>query len=378
VTARRIPSRDELEAAGLYEPDASHASELLNLLRIVAARGGTIEDMRAARARPGSLSRLAAELLFSPPGDRCTLPQAGALIGVPVDELRSLYRGCGLVDVGDDEPFFTDADARLVTTVAAAGGMLGAERVQQLLRVVGTSMARIADATISTFVTTAGADSLATDDRLLDATAAARALYDGLLETMDTLLRHHLVQLARPNVTGTTSAFEVHDGAVGFVDLVESTILARRVSLESLGGVLETFEAVAAEVVTSHGGRIIKFVGDEVMFRADTLADACFTALDIVDQCGRDPSLPQVRAAAAAGALLIRDGDCFGPVVNLAARATSAAVPGTVVAAGVIEAGDLPETLRIEPLAPLPLPGVDPHTSLYTIRRRTLTEIPGR
>jgi len=42
--------------------------------------------------------------------------------------------------------------------------------------------------------------------------------------------------------------------------------------------------------------------------------------------------VPPVRAGLAGGVVLLRDGDAFGPVVNLAARAVKAAPPGQVVA----------------------------------------------
>jgi adenylate cyclase len=44
------------------------------------------------------------------------------------------------------------------------------------------------------------------------------------------------------------------------------------------------------------------------------------------------PAVPPVRAGVAGGDVLLRDGDVFGPVVNLAARAAKVAGPGEVVA----------------------------------------------
>jgi class 3 adenylate cyclase len=44
------------------------------------------------------------------------------------------------------------------------------------------------------------------------------------------------------------------------------------------------------------------------------------------------PSVPPVRAGVNAGDVLLRDGDVFGPVVNLAARIVKVAGAGEVVA----------------------------------------------
>jgi adenylate cyclase len=45
-----------------------------------------------------------------------------------------------------------------------------------------------------------------------------------------------------------------------------------------------------------------------------------------------DPRVPPVRGGVAAGGVLTRNGDVFGPVVNLAARAVKVAGAGEVVA----------------------------------------------
>jgi class 3 adenylate cyclase len=88
---------------------------------------------------------------------------------------------------------------------------------------------------------------------------------------------------------------------VGFVDLVGSTALARRFSMRELGS-----------------------ASDE--------AAACTIALNLAALFAAHPIVPTVRAGVAGGNVLLRDGDVFGPVVNLAARAVRVAAAGEVVA----------------------------------------------
>jgi adenylate cyclase len=323
--------------------------------------------MQAAHRR-GDIARLAAELLFLPAGTRYAAAELAERAGVDVTVVHELRRACGLPAVADDDPRFTDGDVRLVETFEAATALFGRPATVQLLRVIATSMARVADATVSTFVTTIGAATQADEDALLAANEGAMALFGGLLDVMDDVLRHHLVHLARLDITEAHAGHESREGAVGFVDVVGSTSLAERLPLDEVGRAIGRFESVAADVVTEGGGRVIKFVGDEVMFRTDSVAEAGHVALRLVEQLGGDPVLPGVRGGLAGGELLIRDGDCFGPVVNLAARAVKAAAPGAVVVASF----GSPEPVAGMELVALPaveLAGFDQPVALTEVRR---------
>jgi len=363
-----VPATAEFEAAGLYRPGAADATERLNLLRLVAARGASLDAISAAAA-DGALERLAAEMLFEPPSARHTIGELASMVGVGVEDLRSLRRACGLGDIDEAERCLSDGDAELARAFSEATELFGAGAATQLVRVIAASVARIADAAITTFVTTAGPASLADDVTLVETTARAASLRDRLAGAMDTLLGHHLVRLARPNVSGTRAAFEVTPGAVGFIDLVGFTALVQRIPLDRVGRLLADFEAIAIDVLARRGGRVIKFVGDAVMFRAGTVADACLAAHDLVDRLADGFPLT-ARAGIATGNLLVRDGDCFGPVVNLAARAVHVAQPSTVVAATPDGFDDLPDALAATPLPPVRLAGFDHAVTLRLVRRQ--------
>jgi adenylate cyclase len=76
----------------------------------------------------------------------------------------------------------------------------------------------------------------------------------------------------------------------------------------------------------------VKTIGDEVMFVTDTIGTAAWIAVQLRERSVADDLLPETRAGIAAGHLVAREGDYFGPVVNLAARLTELARPGTVLA----------------------------------------------
>jgi len=119
--------------------------------------------------------------------------------------------------------------------------------------------------------------------------------------------------------------------AVGFADLVSFTLLVRRMSERELARVVQRFEALASDVVTAHGGRVIKTVGDEVLFVAMGAAPAAAIALDLVEAMAEDAVLPDVRVGMASGHVVSRLGDVFGTTVNRASRLTAAARPRTVL-----------------------------------------------
>jgi class 3 adenylate cyclase len=102
------------------------------------------------------------------------------------------------------------------------------------------------------------------------------------------------------------------------------------------------------------------------MYRADAVGAACALALRVVERLHGDPVLPGLRAGVAGGPLLLRDGDCYGPVVNLAARAVKAAAPGAVVVASLQAIGPL-DGLRTTPLPPAELAGFDQPVSLAEV-----------
>ena len=71
--------------------------------------------------------------------------------------------------------------------------------------------------------------------------------------------------------------------AVGFADMAAFTAFTRRSSEAELRGVLELFESVATDVVGANHGQIVKTIGDEVLFVADTPVDGAEIALALVE-----------------------------------------------------------------------------------------------
>jgi adenylate cyclase len=94
-------------------------------------------------------------------------------------------------------------------------------------------------------------------------------------------------------------------------------------------------------VVVAGGGRVVKTVGDEILFVATTPTDAAAIALALAETMAAAPDLPDVRVGLATGPVVSRLGDVFGATVNIASRLTAMAQPGTVLVDGPTAAGAL-------------------------------------
>jgi adenylate cyclase len=118
---------------------------------------------------------------------------------------------------------------------------------------------------------------------------------------------------------------------VGFADLVSFSALTNDLDEEEIGDLVEVFEARSHDVVARHRARVIKTLGDSVMFVAPTPADGMDIAWDIVRVIGGDERLPDVRVGVVTGPVVQRMGDVYGPAVNLAARLVGVARRNRVI-----------------------------------------------
>ncbi|MDN5964291.1 MAG: adenylate/guanylate cyclase domain-containing protein [Actinomyces sp.] len=118
--------------------------------------------------------------------------------------------------------------------------------------------------------------------------------------------------------------------SLGFVDMVSytssSTILGSK-----LVGLIERFEDASRTAVTAAGGRVVKMIGDAVLFIADDLATGLRVVTSLIEALGADDQILPVRASFVRGDVFSRSGDVFGPPVNLASRLVDIAPEGRIL-----------------------------------------------
>src|SRR5699024_7141105 len=119
--------------------------------------------------------------------------------------------------------------------------------------------------------------------------------------------------------------------ALGYIDMVSFTSSSASLGSQALAELVQGFEFAARDVITSHGARVVKTIGDAVLWVADDLPTAAVVAVELVRVIHSRPELLPVRGSLVWGRVISRSGDVFGPVVNLASRLVDVALPGTVV-----------------------------------------------
>lgn len=250
--------------------------------------------------------------------------------GVPLVLAEQLWRLLGFPNATDDDVAFTPADveALRLSHDLMELGILSAERQAALVRTWGRSFARLAEWQ-TTLLTDVAMES---DDPVGQLTTLAEQVLPRVESLQSYVWRRHLASAASRTLAVDSVGSPAAPLAVGFVDIVGYTSRSKALSEAELVGWIEGFEDAGTGIVTDRGGRIIKNIGDEVLFVADDPAAAAEIALTMTAR-GADPDddFPEVRAGLAYGDVVSRLGDVFGAVVNIAARLTSVARPGTVL-----------------------------------------------
>lgn len=294
---------------------------------------------------------------------RLTSEAVAAAAGVSLEDARRLWRALGFPDAGDQAAYTaTDLDAldRIAGTVQ--GGILDLDTAVRLTRAVGQTMSRLADwqvAILSTLVEQLESGDEATGSR----TESALRVADEVGRPFERLLvyawRRHLAA-----AVGRVEALAANDDdlhtvevTVGFADLVSFTALSNEMDENRIGDMVETFESRCADVVASRHGRVIKTLGDSVLFVAADPVRGMEIALAVVDVIGGDKRLPDVKIGISTGAVVMRLGDVFGPPVNMAARLTAVARRNRVITDPATAALLPEEDYVTQALPPRPLRG---------------------
>lgn len=262
-------------------------------------------------------------------GPRYTPPQVCERTGTPEDTARQLWRAMGFPQIPSEEAVLTERDERALRearSVVDAG--FHQEQIIRQARVMSQAMATVAASQVEAVDVTSPAE-------IAQLVAAFSEEGSGLLATFDRLLaylyRRHLVAALERVATLSTDESGLGSLAVGFADLAGFTATSSSVSARKLADVADVFAAAAADVVAECGGRVIKLVGDEVLFTVDDPAAAAEAVLRVVES-GRGPAGGlQVHAGVALGPVRQHLGDVFGATVNRASRLTDAARPGTAL-----------------------------------------------
>lgn len=335
---------ESITSSGPFPEPAEPATSAYSAPGLAEQVPSEAEPSRSMRA---AIRALEAQLLGGE--RRLKRREVAAGAGVSLLSARKLWRALGFPNLGDDDIAFTPQDQEALTGVVelVRQGKLTEEAAISLTRAAGQMTDRIVVWQVEAMV-----EDLVAQRGLSDAQARRELVtaLPGLVEPLQQMLvyawRRQLAAGVQRMVVRAQSGLEAsasgRDGdeddaplplarAVGFADLVSYTSLSRRMNEKTLAQLVQRFENTCAEIISVGGGRLVKTVGDEVLYTAETPVAGAEISLSLAEAFARDKLLPQARVAMVWGRVLSRLGDIYGPTVNLAARLTALAEPGAVL-----------------------------------------------
>lgn len=275
-----------------------------------------------------------------------TRREVAQLSQVSTYSARKFWRALGLPQVPEDKVAYTMHDVAVISQVAELvdTGVLDEDTALSLVRAIGHTTDRLVVWQMETLVEFL-VDAKGMSEK--EARTVVMPLLEQILDPLENLLlyswKHNMANvLSRLNVNvGDGLAMENRSGwydssmplarAVGFADLVSYTRLSQQMEPKQLAKLVKKFQDLSYAIVATGGGRVIKTVGDEVYYAAETPHAGAEISMSLLERISSDPDLPDARVGFAWGKVLSRLGDIFGSTVNLAARLTGLTEPGTVL-----------------------------------------------
>lgn len=271
--------------------------------------------------------------------------EAAKLGGISTVSARKMWRALGMSQAKPTDKAYTVSDAHALRIWAkpVADGLIDQTTALSLARAIGQTTDRLVVWQMETLVEFLTEEKGLTDpEARRDALAVVEEMIDPLQKMLTYSWRRNLADvMGRLNVNVSDGlAMDNRQGwydssmplarAVGFIDLVSFTRLSQKMEPRQLADMVQEFQGMAYNIVATGGGRVIKTVGDEVFFAASTPLAGAEIAMTLMERVTAAEDLPQARVGFVWGRVLSRLGDIFGSSVNLAARLTAVADPGTI------------------------------------------------
>lgn len=287
------------------------------------------QDLRETKQKqPTTVEKHVARLLGGVA--KYNLPQAAEMLDCSVDTIRRFWRAMGFPGIVDAEKaLFTDYDIDVLRAHLQMrdAGLADFDTLNSLIRAQSHFADRMVlwqhEALVEEFEGRYGIDEVSARYMVLD---KIEQYEEFLVYQMKYAWRRHLAALLRRSETelneqrDTTGGEMLLKRALGFVDLVSFTHRSGELSPHALVDFIQTFEFTCRDVISTHGGRVVKMVGDAVLYIADDLATGIACVDGIVESLRENSFMPDVRASLVWGGIVSRFGDIFGPKVNLASR----------------------------------------------------------
>ncbi len=353
--------------AGLFDPSGPDADERLRVLEFFESID-IGPDTFANLDTSDPLRDINERILV--PGDRFEAAEVIRRLGLTPDEFDRLRQSSGYA--ADDS--YTELDIESFQGFLLAKDFFSDDELLSFTRTLAAAMENLADASVSLFridVASALDRNHASEVDFAHKNYEAAAILQHLFLPMRALFLRQLLNAIRRNdaarITDHTDQSNLNM-AVGFVDIVGFTSRTETMRPGELDRFIQEFEHRSFRVVNDLGGRVVKLIGDEVMFIDASATNAVRIAAGLIDAFADIQALP--RAGVAFGELISRGGDYYGRVVNLAARLTSQAEAGQIVSE-VDSVAAMDTSIATTPLGVTNLKGFTTKVNLTAVTLKT-------
>jgi adenylate cyclase len=338
---------DDAAPADAQEPWERSVLDRAALIDL-ALREGATESQLARAAVDSNVMWVALEKVLTGRSGM-TGPEAAREAGVSFSFVEHIWRALGLPGGELASPVFGRGDVAALRVLGAVNTVFTEDDLAETASVVGRAMAEISTAMTDIFRRRIAEPFYEAGGTETDVVLRLSALRSMLVPTMapvlETALQRHLDGAIRSEISARMEQL-LEPGAghrllsVGFADLVGFTAVSEDLSPADVRNLAAELLRAAEPAVTSQGGRIVKSIGDAVMFTAPDPVLAALAATEICEAVSATAGMPPVRAGIGHGPVLPAYADYFGRTVNLASRLCAAAKPQQVL---VHIEGDVPD-----------------------------------
>ena len=376
---------DAWREAGLFDPLDPAADDRLELLRYLTERGATTEQMVEAHGM-GALPAVAGELVTLGRSGTVSVADIAQRCGLSISRVMRILLAAGIPAERDTQ---VPADLeRLMSAFEQGAALMGEEAILAFTRVLGAAANNVAEAAIALFFAELGPGTERGGPDELGRARLAEAATTVFTEVPEVLARLVLDVFERAQRRAQTARSWLGPGpsadegagpptevvALGFVDLVGSTAWAQTLPPRDHSLALSRFESAAWTSAVLAGGRVVKMIGDEVFFAAPTAEAASRIALEVCGAVAEDDVLLSARGAVGIGPVTPREGDYFGPLVNLLSRLVKVGGPGEVAVTEAVAEELPPDGWVVRPLEPAALRGIDAPVRAFIADHRGLAD----
>jgi adenylate cyclase len=313
--------------------------------RLVLVSELGVDEERVDATDPERWPRLALEhSLWDSAQPEFTAVDVARLVGLDSETVRRWWMRLGLPDPAERVEF-RRVELELFRAGAAAVAYFGDDAIEHFIVMLGLSARRISEAATAMVVGQVADQPARTLPEAVEASAATASLFRLIPDlVLPAVLLRGLEAASSSALEQAQSGSRV---CVGFCDLVASTELLNAPDPAPAMDALAAFEIVANDLAVHHRGRVVKFVGDEVMYATTSAADAVSIGRALLEWVGTHPTLGTARVGIAIGDVVQRDGDLFGPTVNRAARLAAAAEINTALVDAPLTTEGIAQTITL-------------------------------